>query len=81
MDIKEEIGSYEAKSKLPEILRRVASGQRFTITNHGKAIADLVPVQKTNRKKTKLAVQGILNMEKSTIADSELADLKAQGRK
>lgn len=37
------IGSYEAKTKLPELLRKVKTGQSFTITNHGKAIADLVP--------------------------------------
>ena len=29
----EEIGSYDAKTKLPEILRRVEAGESFTITN------------------------------------------------
>ena len=38
------IGSYEAKTKLPELLRKVKTGQSFTITNHGKAVADLVPI-------------------------------------
>ncbi|MDO8959825.1 MAG: type II toxin-antitoxin system prevent-host-death family antitoxin [Rhodocyclaceae bacterium] len=38
-----EIGSYEAKTKLPELLRQVKAGQSFTITNRGEAIADLVP--------------------------------------
>ncbi|GJL55290.1 MAG: hypothetical protein NPIRA02_24220 [Nitrospirales bacterium] len=37
------IGSYEAKTKLPELLRQVKSGQSFTITNRGEAVADLVP--------------------------------------
>lgn len=41
--MKVEIGSYEAKTKLPELLRQVQSGKSFTITNRGKAIADLVP--------------------------------------
>jgi prevent-host-death family protein len=41
--MKIEIGSYEAKTKLPELLRRVKSGKSFTITNRGEAIADLVP--------------------------------------
>ncbi len=41
--MKIEISSYEAKSKLPELLRQVQSGKSFTITNRGKAIADLVP--------------------------------------
>lgn len=38
-----EIGAYEAKTRLPELLRQVKAGQCFTITNRGEAIADLVP--------------------------------------
>ncbi|MGC8500113.1 MAG: type II toxin-antitoxin system Phd/YefM family antitoxin [Leptospirales bacterium] len=41
--MKTEIGSYEAKTKLPELLRLVKSGRSFTITNRGEAVADLVP--------------------------------------
>ena len=39
-----EIGAYEAKTKLPEILRRVEAGERFTITNRGVPVAELRPV-------------------------------------
>ena len=41
--MKIEIGSYEAKTRLPELLRQVRTGKSFTITNRGEAIADLVP--------------------------------------
>jgi prevent-host-death family protein len=41
--MKTEIDSYEAKTKLSELLRQVKSGKSFTITNRGEAIADLVP--------------------------------------
>ncbi len=41
--MKSEIGSYEAKTKLPELLRQVRTGKSSTITNRGEAIADLVP--------------------------------------
>ena len=41
--MKVELGSYEAKTKLPELLRQVKTGKSFTITNCGEAIADLVP--------------------------------------
>lgn len=41
--MKIEIGSYEAKTKLPELLRQVKTGKSFTITNRGEPIADLVP--------------------------------------
>ena len=38
-----EIGSYEAKTRLPELLREVQTGQCFTITLRGKPVASLVP--------------------------------------
>lgn len=41
--MKIEIDSYEAKTKLPELLRQVKAGESFTITDRGVAIADLVP--------------------------------------
>ncbi len=39
-----DIGAYEAKTHLPALLERVARGERFTITRHGRAVARLVPV-------------------------------------
>lgn len=38
-----EIGSYEAKTHLPALLRRVEQGERIVITRHGRPIAELVP--------------------------------------
>ena len=38
------IGSYEAKTRLPELLWAVRKGKSFTITNPGEAVARLVPV-------------------------------------
>jgi prevent-host-death family protein len=38
------IGAYEAKTHLPALLERVARGEQFTITRHGRAIARLVPL-------------------------------------
>ncbi len=37
------IGAYDAKTRLPELLRQVKRGKRFTITHRGRPIADLVP--------------------------------------
>lgn len=39
-----EIGAYEAKTHLPQLLERVQKGERFLITKHGKPVAELVPV-------------------------------------
>ncbi len=38
-----EIGALEAKTHLPELLRRVEAGERFVITRHNRPIAELVP--------------------------------------
>jgi len=40
-----EVGSYEAKTKLRELLRGIQAGNRYTITRRGEPIADLVPPQ------------------------------------
>jgi prevent-host-death family protein len=39
----ETVGSFEAKTHLPQLLERVAKGEEFTITKHGKPVARLVP--------------------------------------
>lgn len=57
--MKREIGSYEAKTKLPELLRQVKAGKRFTITSRGEAVADLVPSAGAKRKDKVAAVEKI----------------------
>jgi prevent-host-death family protein len=44
-----EIGSNEAKTRLPKLLVRVARGERITITKHGVPVAMLVPVEEKPR--------------------------------
>ena len=39
----ESVGSFEAKTHLPQLLERVAQGEEFTITKHGKPVARPVP--------------------------------------
>jgi prevent-host-death family protein len=40
----EEIGIFEAKTHLSDIVRRVARGERFFITRRGERLAELRPV-------------------------------------
>lgn len=47
-----EIGAYEAKTHLPEVLRKVQAGSRFTITQRGKPVADLVPAGASAQRET-----------------------------
>lgn len=77
-----EIGSYEAKTKLPELLRAVSQGERFTITLRGEPVADLIPSGELGRGNTRQAVEAIKAFTLSTeVADEELRAFREQGRR
>lgn len=80
---KENIGSYEVKTKLPEILRRVRAGESFTITNRGKPVADLLPSRAASRQKTATAIENILRMGQTIVpvSDDRLEGYRKEGRK
>jgi len=44
MDI-EDIGAFEAKTRLSELLERVAKGHHYRITKRGKPVAELRPIE------------------------------------
>lgn len=51
------IGAYAAKTRLPELLRKVQAGKRFTITHRGRAIADLVPSATATPRNARSAIE------------------------
>ena len=77
----EKIGSYDAKTKLPEILRRVEAGEAFTITNRGKPIADLIPSRAKSRLKAEAAINNLLQMKKPVVSDADLKAMREEGRR
>jgi prevent-host-death family protein len=55
-----EVGAFEAKNKLGQLLDQVERGEEITITRHGKQIARLVPVKPSfNREEARAAVRRI----------------------
>ena len=58
--MKIEVGSYEAKTRLPELLRGILAGNRYTITLRGEAVADLVPTEGSKRSDAVVAVDEML---------------------
>ena len=77
-----EIGTYDTKTRLAEILRQVEeTGANFTITKHGKPVADLVPSKSSKKSKAETAINNILKSRKHLVADSELDEMKVRGRK
>lgn len=55
--MKTEIGTYEAKTRLPELLREVRAGRRFTITSRGEAVAELIPASRRDTPDAKAAIE------------------------
>lgn len=55
--MKTEIGAYDAKTRLPELLRQVKAGRRFTITNRGEAVADLIPSEAARTTDARAAIE------------------------
>ena len=58
------VGVYEAKTKLPRLLCRVARGDRITITKHGVPIARLVPASRQRVRSVKDTIRGLLEFRK-----------------
>lgn len=76
------IGSYEVKTKLSEILRRVQAGEAFTITNRGKPVADLLPSRSASRQRIAAAIRDIKSgMSKTAASDERLKEYVERGRK
>lgn len=80
--MKTEIGSYEAKTRLPELLRQVKTGVSFTITNRGKAIAELVPCT-TKGDQNKVAAADKLRqfMQTDPVRGVDIKGLIEEGRR
>jgi prevent-host-death family protein len=80
------VGSYEAKTHLPQLLARVEGGETITITRHGKAVARLVPATaaKSNRdvKKVIEEMARFQNERGPTLGpDLSIRDLIDEGRR
>ena len=57
-----QVGSYEAKTKLPELLRGIQAGNRYTITLRGEAVADLDPAESNKDSDAVAAVDDMLTL-------------------
>lgn len=77
-----EIGSYDAKTKLAELLRQVQAGRRYTITLRGKPVADLVPSEQARRTDTAAAVAAMRAFTRVQGVPAErVAEWVAEGRR
>jgi prevent-host-death family protein len=80
----ESVGSFEAKTHLPQLLERVAKGEEFTITKHGKPVARLVPATAAKPKPdVRAAVEAMKQFRKGRTLGEGLTvrDLIEEGRR
>ncbi len=79
----ESVGSFEAKTHLPQLLERVAQGEEFTITRHGKPVARLVPAAATRPKPdVRAAVEAMKSLRKSqTLGGLSVREMIEEGRR
>jgi prevent-host-death family protein len=77
-----EVGAFEAKNRLGQLLDLVERGEEVVITRHGKEVARLVPAKSAfNRQEAREAAQRIREMSKGvTLGDLKLKDLISAGR-
>ena len=76
------VESYEAQTKLAELLRGVQTGKRYTITLRGEAVAELVTPQGTQRQDLAAAVEDMraFMRTRQPVAGSDLKALIEEGR-
>jgi prevent-host-death family protein len=77
-----EIGAFDAKAKLSELLRAVSSGKCYRITVRGKPVADLVPSTVSDHHEVDNAIAAMRNFKKiKGIAAEEVNHMITEGRR
>ena len=76
------IGSYETKTHLADVLRRVREGQGFTITQRGEPVADLLPAGTSVRRAGSQAAVGMrrLMLEAAPLDAFDIKSMIESGR-
>ena len=78
-----EVGAFEAKNRLSELLRRAEAGEEISITNRGKVVARLVPPLHGFDRDTALAAVGRIRARRKgvTLGGLNIKDLIEEGRR
>ena len=77
-----EIGAFEAKTHLPELLRRVQEGERFIITKHSRPVAELIPFQPRDSDKVRGAIAKLKAFQEThSLRGLSVREMIEEGRK
>ena len=59
-----EIGAFDAKTHLPQLLRRVQDGERFIITKHNRPVAELISFRQRDTVRIRAAIDRLAEFQK-----------------
>ena len=78
-----QIGAFEAKNRLSELLVAVENGEEVIITRHGRPVAKLVPVNALDQARVAAAISELRRLRGQVrLGDSEtVEDLVNEGRR
>lgn len=77
-----EIGAFDAKAKLSELLRKIRDGQRYTITLRGVPVADLIPSESAVSHNNQMAIERMHTIKKVRgVSDEMLQEWITEGRR
>lgn len=78
-----EVGTYEAKARLSELIDRAEAGETVVITRHGRPVARLVPEPALRRARVRETVELMLHERESRprVPISEILAMRDEGRR
>lgn len=77
------VGSYEAKTHLPDLLRQVEAGEHVVITRNGKPVARLMPIADAKLEQALAAKERIMELRKTMpkFTIEEIVEWKHEGHR
>ena len=77
-----QIGAFEAKTHLSELLDRVESGEELVIARRGRPVARLVPIADAHQQRAAEAVKRLLALRRgATLGGIDWRELRDAGRR
>lgn len=75
------VGAFEAKTHLSSLLERVAQGETFTITRHGKPVARLVPIDQRDPEQIGAAIKRMQEIAAGQTLGGDWREFRDAGRR
>ena len=76
------IGAFDAKTHLPQLLRRVQAGAQFVIPKHNRPVAELIPFRQRDTVRIRAAIDGLAAFQKThSLGGLSVRELIEDGRR